>query len=140
MIEYCKILRTICRLVRILRFTNNRKNVLEVLTEADKPLTIQQIKEKIRENMDISTIYRALDFLERNHFIESASFGKSMRFFFCQNKFNHFLYCEKCSSIHVFKDCAADLLEESVLKNHDFIINSHIFYFTGLCEKCKGEK
>src|SRR6056297_3007213 len=105
MIEYCKILRTICRLVRILRFTNNRKNVLEVLTEADKPLTIQQIKEKIRENMDISTIYRALDFLERNHFIESASFGKSMRFFFCQNKFSHFLYCEKCSSIHVFKDC-----------------------------------
>ena len=140
MIEYYKISRIICKVVRILRFTKNRERVLEVLKVADKPLTIGQIKNEINNNMNVSTIYRAIDFLERNHFIESASFGKSIRFFFYQNKFSHFLYCERCSNIQVFNKCAAEFLEKAVLEEHNFKINSHVFYFTGLCEKCKGEK
>ncbi|MFP4461362.1 MAG: Fur family transcriptional regulator, partial [Thermotogota bacterium] len=140
MIEYYKIMRFICRVVENLRFTKNREKVFKVLIKAEKPLTIEQIKEKIREKINISTIYRAVDFLERNHYIESVSFGKTIRFFFCQDKFSHFLYCENCSNIQVFNDCVAESLEGTVVKNHDFKINSHVFYFTGLCEKCKGEK
>lgn len=123
-----------------MRFTKNRKRVFEILLDADKPLTIEQIRENLHEKMNLSTIYRAVEFLEGNHYVESASFGRTVRFFFCQKKFSHFLYCEKCSSIQVFNKCAAGLLERTVLENHNFKINSHVFYFTGLCEYCKGEK
>ncbi|MEA1884363.1 MAG: transcriptional repressor [Thermotogota bacterium] len=123
-----------------MQFTKNRQLVYEVLKKANKPLATGQIKKKLDETMDQSTVYRALDFLEEKHYIESASFGKTVRLFFCKNKFKHFLYCEHCSDIQVFDECAAKALEEVVMKEHRFQINSHIFYFTGLCEKCKGEE
>ena len=123
-----------------MQFTKNRQSVFEVLKKAEKPLTTGQIKKRIFETMDQSTIYRALAFLEEKNYIESATFRQMIRFFFCKNKFKHFLYCERCSDIQVFDECAAKAMEEVVMKEHQFQINSHIFYFTGLCEKCKGEK
>ena len=123
-----------------MQFTKKRQMVYEVLKKADKPLTTGQIKKRLCETMDQSTVYRALDFLEEKHYIESASFGKTVRFFFCKKKFRHFLYCERCSNIQVFDKCAAKALEEVVMKEHHFQINSHIFYFTGLCEKCIGDE
>lgn len=123
-----------------MQFTKNRQRVFEVLKKAEKPLTSEQIKKRVFEKMDQSTVYRALTFLEENNYVESASFGQTIRFFFCKNKFKHFLYCVRCSAIQVFEECAAKALEEVVMKEYQFEINSHIFYFTGLCEKCKGDK
>lgn len=123
-----------------MQFTKKRQMIYEVLKKADKPLRTEQIKKRLNEKMNLSTVYRALDFLEEKNYIESASFGKTVRFFFCKNRFKHFLYCERCSDIQIFDVCAAKALEEVVLKEHRFQINSHIFYFTGLCEKCKGDK
>lgn len=130
-----------------MRFTKNRQKIFELLNQAQKPLTAEQIKRQLEESpmsfekkMNLSTIYRAIDYLEKKGYVDSASFGKTVRFFFCKDKFKHFLYCERCSNIQVFDQCMAQSLEEMVLKKYHFNIHSHIFYFTGLCEKCKGEK
>jgi len=122
-----------------MRFTKNRKKVLEILKNADKPLRIEQIMNNITEEINLSTVYRAVDYLEKNAYIESASFSKNVRFFFCKSRFRHFLYCKGCSKIQIFNECAAKTLEKAVLKQHNFQIHSHVFYFTGLCDNCKGE-
>ncbi|HRW33647.1 MAG TPA: transcriptional repressor [Thermotogota bacterium] len=129
-----------------MRFTKNRQRIFEILSHAKKPLTAEQIKRTLEASsisfdakMNLSTIYRAIDYLEKRSYVDSASFGKNVRFFFCKDKFKHFLYCEKCQNIQVFDQCMAQSLEEMVLKKYHFNIHSHIFYFTGLCENCKGE-
>ncbi len=123
-----------------MRFTENRKNVLNVLKNAKRPITAEEIDAEITKELDLSTIYRALNFLEENQFISSASFGKNIRFFFCEDKFNHFLYCEKCSKIEVFNDCFAQKLKKKLNKQYNFQIESHILYFRGICNACKQEE
>jgi Fur family ferric uptake transcriptional regulator len=129
----------ICKLEVILRFTENRELVYKVLKDAKTPLKAEEIKKRIIKELDLSTIYRALSFLENNQLINSASFGKNIRFFFCSENFKHFLFCERCEKIEVFDDCFACELEKKINEKYQFEIESHILYFRGICCDCKKE-
>jgi len=119
-----------------MRFTENRKAVFDVINQAQAPLNVEGIKDRIGKRLDTSTIYRALEFLEKRELVSSVSFGGNIRFFFRKERFRHFLFCERCNGIEVFEKCGAKPMMEAVKKEHDFKINSHVFYFSGICSKC----
>jgi len=122
-----------------LRFTENRELILDVLKKAKVPLTVEEIKHTLKYSVDTSTVYRALNFLEKKQYIDSASFGRNIRFFFCSEKFKHFLFCDKCNRIEVFDDCFAGALEQKINENYNFQIESHVLYFRGLCHDCRNK-
>ena len=55
-----------------LKYTKQRHSVLHVLKKSKVPLTLNQIIDKIDVDMDLSTIYRALDAFEEKNMVNKT--------------------------------------------------------------------
>ncbi|MBO8160726.1 MAG: transcriptional repressor [Thermosipho sp. (in: Bacteria)] len=120
-----------------MNLTKWRKEILKIIEESNIPLTAEEIYTRNNLKPNFSTIYRALNFLEKNNLIKSVSFDNSPKYYFSINKHFHFLYCIKCGRIETFDKCFASKLEDYVVKNFNFNITDHVFYFKGICKKCQ---
>ena len=123
----------------IKKFTRKRQIVLDKILDYDKPITAEELMRLIDEGFNLSTVYRALEFLEEKGLIKSISFDGNLRYFFSSEGHHHFLYCERCHSIQTFNECAAERLQKKVEEEFDYEIKDHVFYFTGICEACRNE-
>ncbi len=121
-------------------FTELRKKILEIVRNSKSAVTADKVLESIRpEEPDLSTVYRALAFLEQEGLIKSVTFDCSTRFYHsAENHPVHFLHCMKCHQTESFNRCFADQLEEAIKREHNFEITDHVFYFLGLCNKCRS--
>ncbi|GAG89126.1 unnamed protein product, partial [marine sediment metagenome] len=87
-----------------LKLTVLRKEILEVIDNAEKPLNAKIVGKRIKSEPYLSTIYRALDFLETKNLIHSVSFS-GVKFYFTSKQGNgHFLVCKECREILEFRD------------------------------------
>ncbi len=120
------------------RLTRLRKAVLKTINDAEKPLSAKILKKRIRAKSDLSTVYRAVDFLEKNKFISSVSFS-GVKFYFTSTKGNgHFLICQECHEILEFGGCVAENIRKKIQKKYDYRIADHVLYFTGICPECQN--
>mgnify|MGYP001552013303 CR=1 FL=1 len=117
--------------------TIKRKTILDLLNQSDKPLLAKVIHKKLPLDMNLSTVYRALEYLEKNNLISSAIFFENNRFFWSKKKdHHHFIYCQGCGEIHEFDDCVASAIQEKIQKKYQFEINDHFLLFRGKCRHC----
>jgi len=123
-----------------MKFTKNRKKIYDLIHKSEKPLSAEDIHEKLKPDLNLSTVYRGIEYLQSENLIRSVSFGSVVKYFFSTNSHKHFLYCQQCHEIIVFNDCAADQLQKTVKENFNFSINDHVFYFIGICEKCQKKR
>jgi Fur family ferric uptake transcriptional regulator len=112
--------------------TKNRKEILEIISDSKKPLNVKQIKAKV--SFDTSTIYRALDFLEKLEYVHSVIFDNEKYYF--RDKNGNFIICNSCKEIEVFPVRTVIKEENTLQKEFGFLPLSHIFLFKGLCKKC----
>ena len=80
--------------IKKLNFTSSRRNVLEILINADNALTAYEILEILKESLPKTKpaiIYRALDFLCENDFVHRIEIS------------NSYMACENCEHPHVAK-------------------------------------
>jgi Fur family ferric uptake transcriptional regulator len=120
------------------RLTDLRKEILGVVDKAEKPLSTKMIEMRIKSTPNLSTIYRALDFLETKKFIRSVSFS-GVKFYFSNKEGNgHFLFCKECHEILEFADCVVANLQKKIQKQYDYKITDHVLYFQGLCPECQN--
>ncbi|ABR30299.1 Fur family transcriptional regulator [Thermosipho melanesiensis] len=119
--------------------TKWRKRILNILENSKRPLSAEEIYQLNEFKPSLSTIYRALNFLEKKDIVSSISFENTTRYFFPKEKHMHFLYCIKCGSIEVFENCIADEIKSALEKKYNYTILDHVFYFKGICKKCKKE-
>jgi len=120
------------------RLTDLRKQILSIVDNAEKPLNAKMIEKRIKSKPNLSTIYRALYFLETNKHINSVSFS-AVKFYYTNKKGHaHFLVCKKCHEILEFEDCAVKHLQQKIQKQYDYKITDHILYFNGLCLECQN--
>ncbi|MEA1913007.1 MAG: Fur family transcriptional regulator [candidate division WOR-3 bacterium] len=119
------------------KLTKLRKGILEVIKDSKKPLSAKAILNLSSFKMDLSTIYRALNFLEEQRYIYSLSFS-GVKFYFESKKGNgHFLICSECHKILEFENCVALGLQKKIKEEYGYEIASHILLFKGLCPKCQ---
>lgn len=112
--------------------TKNREKILNIISESKEPLTVKQIKTKV--DFDISTVYRAVDFLETSENIHSVIFDNEKYYF--KDKNGNFIICNSCKKIETFP-FDTQIEEENILKQKfGFLPLSHIFLFKGICKKC----
>ena len=100
-----------------MKFTENRKKIYDLIHKSKKPLSAEQIHEKLKPDLNLSTVYRGIEYLQSENLIRSVSFGSVIKYFFSKNSHKHFLYCQHFHEIIVFNDCAADQLQKTVKKN-----------------------
>ena len=119
-------------------FTELRKEILKIIEESAQPLMAKDVLTKLEPQPNLSTIYRALDFLCRKGLVKSVSFSSDANYYFSAKKGHaHFLYCKGCSEIQVFAQCFADKIQKNIEHEFDYKITDHFFYFSGICDDCR---
>ncbi|PLV57599.1 Fur family transcriptional regulator [Thermotoga sp. SG1] len=117
-----------------MRMTENRKKILKIVEESKIPLTAEEIYKKAGVNL--STVYRALKFLEERKLVGSFSVSRGVRYFFRRDNHYHFMVCERCGKLFPFKECARELID-ALQKKYRFSEESHLFLIYGVCENCR---
>ena len=127
---------------RGLRLTPLRKEVLELVAAADKPVKAYDLLDQLRErhgNAAPPTVYRALDFLLENGFIHKLESINA--FVSCHHPAEAhqvpFLICDSCSSAQeVCDERVADLIEAQA-KAMGFKPQAQTLEVHGTCKACR---
>jgi len=108
-----------------LKLTTARKSILDILVSSTKPLSYEDIKDKI--SMDKATFYRNISKFEEESIIKSFESNDKKRYFEIQkNPHAHFI-CTICSNITCLK-------EDSYIKLEGYQVDNIII--KGICPTC----
>ncbi|HET7662325.1 MAG TPA: transcriptional repressor [Rhodanobacteraceae bacterium] len=127
---------------RGLRLTPLRREVLDLVANARKPVKAYDLLESLRDSHAGAappTVYRALDFLLENGFIHKLESINS--FVFCQHPADShqvpFLICDVCeSATEVCDDGAIAHMIAQQAKGFGFRAKAQILEVHGICKGC----
>ncbi len=124
-----------------LRETRITKILLELFSKNKKPLSALEIIEhtaKTVKTVNKTTIYRALETLEKKGIINILMFKDGARRYESANlPHHHHIICEKCSRTEdISLDSGTSEIERRVAKTKNFTITGHSIEFYGICKKC----
>lgn len=112
-----------------IKLTTARKSILEILVSSNKPLSYDEIKDKI--SMDKATFYRNISIFEEDGIVESFESNDKKRYFEIKKSPHSHFICTDCSNI----ECIHESLDLN-LKN--YIVENIIL--KGKCKKCNKSK
>jgi len=121
-----------------LRFTPQRKAILEVLHEMDTHPTADDLYERVRKKMpkiSLGTIYRNLDILYHQGIIQKLHVAESQMRFDGNPEFHYHIHCTQCGSIADIFNCPDISFVMNELET-DFTITDYSLIFHGLCPDC----
>ena len=125
------------------KVTRPRRQVLEALEGAEKPLSpydIQKLLRKQGKYLNHVTIYRILDLLCRlnlaHKVLSSGGFVK------CNldaiEGCHRFMVCQHCGDLQEFADKDLCQEENKFARDLGFHTEYHLSEFSGLCSRCRG--
>lgn len=122
-----------------LKATSERLFLLDTLKNAETPLSVKEIKEKLsKTGVDQATIYRNMETLIKSGLVRLVNFQHDHNHYEIVNEnHHHHLICEKCAKVVDVSKCDTSKLEQQVKELGGFAsINSHALEFFGLCKSC----
>lgn len=124
-----------------LKATPQRLQILQLLLDAQKPLSITELQKKSgKESLDSVTIYRSLETLVEKSLVRPVDLrhGHTDYELVREGKHHHHIVCENCGAIEDFEWCPEEELKKKVLKNTTAFakLTDHSLEFFGLCKKC----
>lgn len=122
--------------------TKQRNIILEILKEAKKPLTAEEIflqSKEIDENISFSTIYRVLNTFISKDIVNKMAIVEENISVFELNKIDHehYLLCIGCNKAIEIGHCPIRTYENSLEEATDFDIIGHKLEIYGYCPECK---
>lgn len=108
-----------------IKLTNARREILNILSNSEKPLSYENIKEFI--SMDKATFYRNIAFFEEENIINSFEANDKKKYFEIKDKEHFHFICSNCSKI----ECLFDIpkIEIDGYKIENIILK-------GICKEC----
>lgn len=123
--------------------TKSRKAVIEVLGNAESPISAEDIFLRMKEvgtSANLSTVYRTLDLMESKDLVCKTVMGDGKaRYELTGDGHRHHLVCTNCHKSVPIDVCPLEKLEKDVGKKTDFDITGHKLELYGICPKCKKE-
>lgn len=125
------------------RLTIARELIWKYIIDQQKPLDYIQILSYLNENgfaVNKTTVYRQLDFLQKNGLIQEIDLGEGKKRYELASSHHHHLFCTECGKIECIKleeNFSPQLSEISKLTN--FKVTEHILNFLGLCKDCQNK-
>jgi len=126
-----------------LRITDVRVKVLEILDDAESPMTVEDVFTCLRNMMipaNLSTVYRTMDVLLKNGLIAKTTLldcNKSM-YEYKRVEHKHHLVCIACNRMISLEDCPInDEYAREMCRRQGFELTGHKLEIYGLCPKCK---
>ena len=122
------------------RMTGPRKKVLLIIANSKIPMGAYEIREKIKNTIDISTIYRILYVFEKEGFIHRM---QNQKFVHCQasscnncNHCHHQFICSNCSQIEEIHIDDQNFIHDIQKKYPHINIQNHSLELSGYCSEC----
>lgn len=123
------------------RLTKARLGVLELLWRKQKPLPASDMRELLEKQgivVNKTTIYRELDFLAREKYIEEVWLNDGRRYYECLSKHHHHLICIQCKGVDdVVLENEFEKEEKRIERNVGFKVLNHSLEFFGVCAACQ---
>ena len=125
----------------VIRKTPARLAITKFLIDSKKPVDVESILSFLRSknlNTNKVTIYRIMDFLYKNGFIERLEFGEGkFRYEIKGNNHHHHLICIDCDKIEDIEGEYMNDLENEIYNEKHFKVNYHSLEFFGICKNCQ---
>jgi len=122
------------------RLSGGRELLLRVLAAAGKPLSAAAIMNSAavkRAALDRATVYRVLNFWEKESVLEILRLQGDERLYHLNLHHHHHLVCTACKKISSVDSCRSLSREEVLIsKKTGFKIKRHTLEFYGLCQDC----
>lgn len=126
------------------RYTANRRALVEILGDSDRPLTIPELLDR-RRGVAQSSAYRNLGVLERAGVVERVvTSDEFARYELAEDLtgHHHHLICSACGEVTdvVISDAIEAQLDEAAARigiDAGYIIDEHRFDIIGRCAKCR---
>ncbi len=124
------------------RMTAVRLAMVRLFAKTSKPLAAEEILKKIavsERDVNKTTIYREIAFLEEAGIVQKVEFGDQIRRYeLKEQEHHHHVVCEGCGRV---EDVQADEdiaeHEKDITRQSGFKITSHALEFFGLCPSCQ---
>lgn len=116
-----------------LKATRQRIEILDTITKLKLAGSIKNICGQIND-MDRSTVYRALNVLYRQGVVEKIIGGDDQIIYVISDEKKHYVKCLKCGRIDEVYSCP---LDERLSVVNGYQIIRHSLILEGLCEKCR---
>lgn len=122
------------------KLTAKRQDLLQVLSEEDRYLTVKDIYEKMLEphpSISLDTIYRNLQTYTDLNLLEETDFeGEKVYRFRCNiHEHHHHFICTNCGRTKELLTCPMEFYSDQL---PGFEIQEHRFEIFGLCDQCTG--
>lgn len=117
--------------------TRYRKQIIEIMKISACPLSMEDIHSRLEDPPNISTVYRALEYLEKHEIIKGFYYDDKTRYYIYKDRHGHFLFCKNCRKMELFDICIAKEVEKILRLKYNYKIIDHNFYFLGICPQCQ---
>lgn len=126
-----------------MRQTPQREAILQVLQAADRPLTVEEIRQRMAApRPGLPTVYRNLERFAAQGWAESLlGPDQAMRFIRCTSSHHHHhLQCEACGRMAEVEACGLQEALGALERASGFAITRHELSLFGLCPACRAAK
>lgn len=126
-----------------LRKTLPREAILDVLQASDRPLTVEEIRERMDQRRSgLPTIYRNLERFVAQGWAESImGEDQVMRFVRCHTgHHHHHVQCESCGKVVEVEGCGLESSLAAMERQSGFTVTRHKLMLFGICSGCRNEK
>ena len=125
--------------------TSHREEILRIVKDAETPLSAGTIHDRVRDRINLATVYRALRYLEERNLLEGftvlcRAHGTIRYFVEKKQRHHHYFLCEGCHGFTPFDACRLrNSIGEFENKTGNRVLE-HTLYLSGLCSACREEE
>lgn len=123
------------------RITKTRQAMVEIFESTKHPVeakTVHSMLKKLGYHVNITTVYREIDFLLAENIIEKVPLKDTELHYELKGRnHHHHLMCVSCGDIEDIELKNEYLILEEAHKSSGFKINRHSLAFFGKCPKCQ---
>ncbi len=122
------------------KVTRARIKILERLEQATKPMTAQELHEKLADTkMDLATVYRSLNKFADAGLISRVQLGDEFARFEFVKHHHHHIVCNSCGKVQEVELCNLNELSKDIAQKTGFRNIAHQVVFRGDCQECAAE-
>ena len=125
------------------RKTKQRELILNAITQAPGPLSVNEISEILNDSGNstgIATIYRTVNLLIDNQLIRCVRLQDAVqRYEAADTPHHHHFHCEVCDKVYDIKGCYLNFHGEDQKIPEGHTIVSHEITFHGICKDCQED-
>lgn len=126
-----------------LRLTSARKGVLEFLQDSKQHQTAAEIHQVLVErlpSLNLSTVYRSLDYLIEHGVVSVADIGQGSPVYeVVADRPHHHLVCLNCNRIFDLEHNLVEPFFRQLKAEKNFEIRTNHLVLYGICEDCQSE-